>query len=596
MAAGRMSGMWGRAVRTVCLAAQHRYRRATAVILTFFVGTALNFSAIRALFPRPASRPGLPDQPRAVDCAFDAASFKAEVVHARATNSCVVHTPQSWPELYGQSCADAAARVLASLDKALACRYEPARWALMSSACTIKPASSLWPSCAEDSVQQVPDEDRARELSPGEAYRVQRYLGSMASASHVPGEATGTTPISVANISRMAGGALLCGERFYLVQSPAEVSTCFQCLRKAVGVMYTKSAGIIRKYAEDLACQVALQEKDVAYLARRQPSLPTLATHLGPLVWMAGDVFPADAVPTLAKARQVHRPGLTVLLPLMHRRHSEGLRAVAAMEALAPAKTFRERQRCALWRGATTGHVGWEEDDSRERWPPRRLLVERWGTPAGLPVRAGSRDTGNVSIDVGYSKLVQRARELGGSHGAFVRPPLPPENMVNCRYLIAAEGNDVATGVKWQLYTESVLLMPAPEKETWLLEGDLVPYEHYVPLRPDFADLGDQLRWCEAHPERADHIARAGRTHVMSVLGATPSSERRVVSAVVYQFRRSVRAVPPPRTLAPGLGLARGPTEEESCVPAPGDGSPQALADFNAALVGASGAAARGDG
>ena len=39
----------------------------------------------------------------------------------------------------------------------------------------------------------------------------------------------------------------------------------------------------------------------------------------------------------------------------------------------------------------------------------------------------------------------------------------------------------------------------------------LRPYEHYVPLRMDLADMGDKLAWLRQHPEEAERIATAGR-------------------------------------------------------------------------------------
>ena len=33
------------------------------------------------------------------------------------------------------------------------------------------------------------------------------------------------------------------------------------------------------------------------------------------------------------------------------------------------------------------------------------------------------------------------------------------------------------------------------------------PWEHYLPLRMDLADLSQRLRWLDAHPEEAERIA-----------------------------------------------------------------------------------------
>ena len=65
------------------------------------------------------------------------------------------------------------------------------------------------------------------------------------------------------------------------------------------------------------------------------------------------------------------------------------------------------------------------------------------------------------------------------------------------RYLISVEGNDVATGLKWMLYSNSVVFMPPPTLETKFREGSLVPWLHYIPLAEDFTDLIKKIEFCD---------------------------------------------------------------------------------------------------
>ena len=121
---------------------------------------------------------------------------------------------------------------------------------------------------------------------------------------------------------------------------------------------------------------------------------------------------------------------------------------------------------------------------------------------------------GGVRLDVGFTEAVQ----CFGPHDVpywMRKPKVSMESMLtHYKYLISVEGNDVATNVAWLLHTDAVPLMPPPQVETWLLHGDLKAWKHYVPLRPDFADLGTRLAWLEANPSRAASIARAGREFV----------------------------------------------------------------------------------
>ena len=49
--------------------------------------------------------------------------------------------------------------------------------------------------------------------------------------------------------------------------------------------------------------------------------------------------------------------------------------------------------------------------------------------------------------------------------------------------IVSVEGNDVASGLVWQLLSSSAVLMPPPMVVSWAMEDLLVPWTHYVPLQ-----------------------------------------------------------------------------------------------------------------
>lgn len=69
---------------------------------------------------------------------------------------------------------------------------------------------------------------------------------------------------------------------------------------------------------------------------------------------------------------------------------------------------------------------------------------------------------------------------------------------------------DVSSGLKWALYSNSVVLMPRPTFTSWAMEERLAPWVHYVPLRDDLSDVEDRVRWVIDHPDQAQAIAYAG--------------------------------------------------------------------------------------
>ena len=76
------------------------------------------------------------------------------------------------------------------------------------------------------------------------------------------------------------------------------------------------------------------------------------------------------------------------------------------------------------------------------------------------------------------------------------------------RYIMALEGNDVASNLKWVMSSNSVAVMPRPRCETWFMEGLLIPNYHYIEIREDYADLIERIHYYEAHPEEAKLIVQ----------------------------------------------------------------------------------------
>jgi hypothetical protein len=74
------------------------------------------------------------------------------------------------------------------------------------------------------------------------------------------------------------------------------------------------------------------------------------------------------------------------------------------------------------------------------------------------------------------------------------------------RYIMALEGNDVASNLKWVMSSNSIAVMPKPSCETWFMEGTLIPGYHYIEIKSDFSDLEEKLAYYNTHPEEAKQI------------------------------------------------------------------------------------------
>eukprot|EP00547_Thalassionema_nitzschioides_P018622 CAMPEP_0194254364 /NCGR_PEP_ID=MMETSP0158-20130606/31981_1 /TAXON_ID=33649 /ORGANISM="Thalassionema nitzschioides, Strain L26-B" /LENGTH=414 /DNA_ID=CAMNT_0038992365 /DNA_START=49 /DNA_END=1293 /DNA_ORIENTATION=+ len=76
--------------------------------------------------------------------------------------------------------------------------------------------------------------------------------------------------------------------------------------------------------------------------------------------------------------------------------------------------------------------------------------------------------------------------------------------------IIMLEGNDVASGLKWALLSQSVVLMPPPKHTSWCMEELLEPWVHYIPLKEDASDIETQMQWVLDNDEKAQQISLRG--------------------------------------------------------------------------------------
>lgn len=74
------------------------------------------------------------------------------------------------------------------------------------------------------------------------------------------------------------------------------------------------------------------------------------------------------------------------------------------------------------------------------------------------------------------------------------------------KFILALEGNDVASNLKWVMSSGSAAVMPKPQYETWFMEGTLNPGEHYIEIRRDFSDLPEILEYYASHPKETQEI------------------------------------------------------------------------------------------
>lgn len=93
-------------------------------------------------------------------------------------------------------------------------------------------------------------------------------------------------------------------------------------------------------------------------------------------------------------------------------------------------------------------------------------------------------------------------------------PRLSLYEHLDFRYIMALEGNDVASNLRWVMSSNSLAVMPRPTCESWFMEERLVPGVHYVEVADDFSNLEAQLDYYSSHINEAKEIARNANLYV----------------------------------------------------------------------------------
>jgi Glycosyl transferase family 90 len=188
----------------------------------------------------------------------------------------------------------------------------------------------------------------------------------------------------------------------------------------------------------------------------------------------------------LAKTRVIGDAAIS-LLKLKPQRHWQYLLDVASIDM-----AYKQKKSMAVWRGGTTGGIS--------KVVQRRDLVSRYYD--------------NEKFDIGFSAVTQK----NNVEERYIKELLSRDEQLAYKCLVSVEGNDVSTALKWMLVSRSTVLMPVPSVESWLMEGLLVPFEHYVPLENDFSDLEEKFDWAMSNEAECMAISQNAREYMRPFL------------------------------------------------------------------------------
>jgi hypothetical protein len=82
------------------------------------------------------------------------------------------------------------------------------------------------------------------------------------------------------------------------------------------------------------------------------------------------------------------------------------------------------------------------------------------------------------------------------------------------KFVLALEGFDVATNLKWVMSSNCLAVMPKPKYETWFMEGRLIPNYHYVEIKDDYSDLQERMDYYAQNPTEAHKIIKNANNYI----------------------------------------------------------------------------------
>lgn len=160
---------------------------------------------------------------------------------------------------------------------------------------------------------------------------------------------------------------------------------------------------------------------------------------------------------------------------------------------------FSDKKSTILWRGTTTGV---NHNINGTLVTKRHLLVSKYYS------------FDKEKIDVGFNYICQKDPQSIEKYKKLLKKTMTIQQMLQYKYLLSIEGNDVATDLKWKLASNSLVIMPKPTCISIICENLLQPWVHYVPVNDDFSNLEEIYEWCINNDEKCQQIIKNANDYI----------------------------------------------------------------------------------
>ena len=231
------------------------------------------------------------------------------------------------------------------------------------------------------------------------------------------------------------------------------------------------------------------------------------------IFWFGDDTSFKD-LPCFIKAKTIENDDCSVLLKLNTTRH-----IAMVDEVIEDDIPYHLKSNKLVWRGTSTG--------------PRNPLYNK-----RINIVDKFYDSNNPDIDIKFSYLCQSIQANPGQ----VDRIMSLKELLEHKFLISIEGNDVASNLKWILLSNSVCLMPEPTACSWFMEDMLIPFFHYVPLEDDFSDLEQKYDWCLNNLDECEAISQNATKYMENFLD--DDNEEYITTRIINTYFNNVKFTP----------------------------------------------------
>jgi hypothetical protein len=160
-------------------------------------------------------------------------------------------------------------------------------------------------------------------------------------------------------------------------------------------------------------------------------------------------------------------------------------------------KSWDEKKNMAVFRGQLTGSLGYDKKAS----PLSNCLKL---SRCRLVYNHGNSTLVNALLTSTRGRLPDSINGV-----KLTTSSVTVRHLLRYKGIVMLEGNDVASGLKWALLSNSVVLMPIPKHTSWAMEELLIPWLHYVPLNDEATDVEGKMQWILDHESDAKRISYA---------------------------------------------------------------------------------------